>query len=357
MRKKSPLLLVLSGKERPEHLNVEAWSLLLSEARCVGVFSRLCIILDADKTSRAHIPSALRHHFESAEIEAAAFRRDVTRELAFLREALERVGEPVLLLKGAAYVAAGVQAAVGRTFNDIDLLVRRPSIAAVESSLLLAGWHTGNRDPYDERYYREWSHEIPPMTHMRRGTTVDLHHALVMPTCRIRVDTDAMLDRAIAIENSEFWWRLSEEDMILHAVAHLTLNSEFERGLRDLWDVDLLFREFSTNIPLFEERLLERASQVGLLPLLLVGLFLAKQFFSTPVSANTVFGASWLLRSLIANSANTRHRETKPVTQNVSDLLLMYRELYLRLPAKLLMKHVVHKAVKMFEPNPATEKI
>lgn len=346
--KSSPLLAFLSGKLSPADLYDEAWSLLLAEARCAGVFSRLCLILGSDQLAKKCFPKGLRHHLESAEIEAAAFQRDVKRELIHLRDALERLGEPVLLLKGAAYVASGVRAALGRSFNDIDLLVPKGLIPAAESSLILAGWHVGSLDPYDDRYYREWSHEIPPMSHIRRGTTVDLHHALVMPTCRVRVDSGKMIASAMNIEGTDFWYRLSEEDMLLHAVAHLTLNSEFERGLRDLWDVDLLFREFSCS-PCFEERLFERARDVGLLPLLLVGLYVARNLFSTPVSSKRVSDASWLLRTLFGSSASTRHQVSKPTAQPLSDVLLMYRELYLRLPLKLVVKHVIHKAKKSLD--------
>lgn len=101
------------------------------------------------------------------------------------------------------------------------------------------------------------------MTHLHRGTTIDLHHSLAMPTCRVRVDSARMISDAVPVKPDGFWWRLKDEDIVLHAASHLLLNSEFHRGLRDLWDIDLLYRHFAANATDYPERLLCRAREVG----------------------------------------------------------------------------------------------
>jgi hypothetical protein len=41
--------------------------------------------------------------------------------------------------------------------------VPRASLDAAERALVGAVWQMEALDPYDERYYRKWSHELPPM--------------------------------------------------------------------------------------------------------------------------------------------------------------------------------------------------
>ena len=49
---------------------------------------------------------------------------------------------------------------------------------AAEAALMLDGWASGHRSAYDQRYYRTWMHELPPMQHIQRGTVLDVHHAI-----------------------------------------------------------------------------------------------------------------------------------------------------------------------------------
>jgi hypothetical protein len=34
---------------------------------------------------------------------------------------------------------------------------------------MLAGWAATHHDAYDQRYYRQWMHELPPMQPYARG--------------------------------------------------------------------------------------------------------------------------------------------------------------------------------------------
>lgn len=351
MAKPSPLMSLLAGGGH-ESFDPEAWSLLFSEARRAGLMARLAASLRLDQVE---LPERLQKHVTASLIEATAFQRDVLRELDHVQQALQGLGVPVLLLKGAAYVRLNLPAARGRIFSDIDIVVARESLGQAEASLMLGGWQTGKLDPYDQRYYREWSHEIPPMTHRRRGATLDLHHALVMPTCRVRVDSGKMLRQAVPIEGSPFWWRLQDEDMVLHAASHLMFNSEFERGLRDLWDIHLLFCDFASRSASFPERLFERAREVGLAEVIREALLLARTFLGTPIPENLLRGEAKMATRLIARAVYSRHRQTRPGSQWLVDTLLLGREMYLRLPNHLLLRHLAHKASVSFAgPKPQT---
>lgn len=344
----SPLLDYLGNRADLGRFSEEEWSLMFSEARQTGLLGRLSQSFDPLSATQMHFPDRLHKHLLAASIQSATFQLDVRRELAHIKRALSGLNAPVLLLKGASYVLLDLPAASGRIFSDIDLLVPKQHLASAEALLMLGGWLTGKLDDYDQRYYREWSHEIPPMTHMRRGTTIDLHHSLVMPTCRLRVDSDKMIKDAFPVDEDGFWWRLKNEDMLLHAASHLLLNSEFDRGLRDLWDIDLLFRHFTSQEELFSDRLLERSVEVGLEKTLLQALYLAKRFLGTPVPERLNPGRKDLFCSLVACSSLPRHPDTRPRWQTISDILLMYREMYLRLPNPLLLTHLVHKAACVF---------
>lgn len=346
----SPLLAFLLNPANVEDLDEEGWSLLLAEARVCGVMSRLASLLMTSDAKFLISPRKvsplvaiqIARHMQVALMQADSLTHAVQQELAFLDRALADLGTPVLLLKGAAYAAAGLPAARGRIFSDIDLLVMRSFIPHAEAALMLGGWAVAKQDAYDQRYYREWAHEIPPMTHLQRGTTVDLHHSLAMPTGRVHIASDLMVAEAVALPGSGHWYRLKDEDMVLHAASHLLLNSEFDRGLRDLWDIDLLVRHFAASEPDFVHRVLVRAEQVGLGQIVRNAFSLCHAAFCTPLPLEALAGKRLVL-CLLKSAATTRHPETRPRTQGVADQILFLREMALRLPMHLLVQHLWHK--------------
>lgn len=341
---------MLAQETSLDSLGPEDLSLLVAEARSTGLLGRMVHIAQSAQHSSSFPPRFI-DAISAAAIYSEGFARDVRRETVFLEQALAGLDMPVILLKGASYILFGLPAGKGRTFSDIDILVDKGHIAKVEAALMLGGWSTGKLSAYDQRYYRQWSHEIPPMTHLRRGTTVDLHHSLLMPTCRIKVNSATMVSEAVRDSSSAFWWRLNDEDIVLHSACHLLTNSEFDRGLRDLWDIDLLFRHFCSNTANFPERLIERAKIVGLESIIARALWLARCVFNTPVPAALLPGRAGTVTRLLSISASTRHPETKPAGQHFADLVLLFRELFLRLPAGLLTVHLLHKAVASVVPS------
>lgn len=344
MPEPSVLLAVLRDAHRLDALTPDQWSMLFAEARASGLSARIAAIIERQGRPPS-MPPRFGHHVQSGLHQAAVFTRDVQREVGFLQRALATFGRPVVILKGAAYIVCGLPPARGRMFSDIDLLVGRTAIGEAESSLMLAGWTAGKLEPYDQRYYREWSHEIPPLTHVQRGTTVDLHHALVMPTCRLGIDSGRLLETIVPIDDLPGWFRLGDEALVLHACAHLLLNSEFDRGLRDLGDIDLLVRHFSSASPEFFPRLFALAASSGLADIAVRSLLLCHHIYGTPVpewpTTNRPFDP---VLALLARAASTRHPETRPRLQAMADQMLALRELGLRFPPRILVRHLWHKA-------------
>ena len=121
------------------------------------------------------------------------------REVAHVEGALAATGVPFILLKGAAYLLAGLKAARGRMFSDIDILVPRRALPDVEAALMLSGWASANITPYDQRYYRRWMHELPPLKHISRRTLLDVHHAILPTTARLKPDSAKLLAASLPV--------------------------------------------------------------------------------------------------------------------------------------------------------------
>jgi len=123
-----------------QRFSMHEWDLLIRQARVAGLLSRLHQRFRAHDLENA-IPLPVRWHFEAADTLAEKQRIAVLWELRQIRHALRDIPGPLIVLKGAAYVAAALPAASGRLFNYIDTLVPRAPRPLVASALLLARWH------------------------------------------------------------------------------------------------------------------------------------------------------------------------------------------------------------------------
>jgi hypothetical protein len=137
-------------------------------------------------------------------------------------------------------------------------------LAAAETQLRQWGWTADERSPLDEQYYREWLHELPPLTHCRRGTSLDVHHTILPRTDRLNVRPELLFDEAVPYEDgNDQFLVLCPADMFLHATTHLFRNGDFSKGLRDLADLRGMLAEFSTT-EVFWRRLITRAQDLDL---------------------------------------------------------------------------------------------
>jgi len=287
---------------------------------------------------------------------------EVQREALFLGAALRELGAPVVMLKGAAYVLAALPAAQGRLFSDIDLMVPKADLDRAESQLMLHGWMGGAQTAYDERYYRQWMHELPPMTHVHRQTTLDVHHTLLPESARLRPDAAALFTRAQDIPDWPGLQVLGPADMVLHNMTHLFMNDETRHSLRDLCDLDALLRHFGAQ-PGFWEELMARAQLHQLTRPLYYGLRYAVGCLGTPVpeatqSAVARLGPPAPLRLLmdalwsraLDPQSKLRHRSSDAL----ASWALYVRGHWLRMPPLLLLRHLSIKALRLHEKRPLT---
>jgi hypothetical protein len=257
------------------------WDALLPLARSMRLFSRLAA-LARSQGLLDQVPPKVAGHMTAVLRFAAHRQQKILWELYHLERALRDIQIPVVVLKGTGYLMADLWAARGRIFGDVDLLVPREGLAEVERVLRTAGWRSDSLSAHDERYYREWMHEIPPLRHPERQIEVDIHHTLSPLTSRLKVDAVPFFATAAPVEGHRFRV-LAPADRILHSAVHLFYGGEFEHGLRDLSDLDLLMREFGHGDPEFWPGLAARAEALNLGRPLFYALRYTRRLLATPV--------------------------------------------------------------------------
>ncbi|MHC4216403.1 MAG: nucleotidyltransferase family protein, partial [Planctomycetota bacterium] len=148
-------------------LDIDRWDLLIRQARRTRLLSRIAE-QTVDNGLLQRVPPKVSDILIAARFVAAANRRMVAWEASQIREILKSVDTPIVLLKGAAYVASNLPLARGRISGDIDILVPRAVLEDVENALLKCDWQHIKMSDYDQRYYRSWMHELPPLRHAQR---------------------------------------------------------------------------------------------------------------------------------------------------------------------------------------------
>jgi hypothetical protein len=345
------LVRTLRTPEMAARLSLAQWDLLVRQARRAGLLARLHARF-GELDLIENVPEPVRWHFEAAATLADKQQIAVRWEVGQIRAALAGLDAPLVVLKGAAYVMAGLPAARGRLFNDIDILVPRGLLNRAEAALMLAGWHPTGLSSYDERYYRRWMHEIPPMQHIRRATVIDVHHAILPDTARYFPDPLKLLGRIVPVADTPGVYVLSAEDRILHSATHLFHDGELPHGLRDLMDLDLLLRH-EAGAPRFWPRLAARANELQLGRSLFYALRYAHHFLDTPVPKEVwkELGAAAppppLLRimdSIFSRALAPTHASCDDVLSPLARQAAYIRAHWLRMPSHLLLPHLFHKA-------------
>jgi Uncharacterised nucleotidyltransferase len=324
---------------------------LARSARLLGVLAfRVSTTIDQLK-----LPDRVQRHLTAGTMEARFRRQKTLHLLHAITPLLHGHAGPWILLKGAAYVAQDLPIAHGRLPSDVDLMVPRAALDGIEQALLDAGWEFEKTDAYDQHYYRAWSHELPPMQAAGQALELDLHHAILPPIGRIRVDTAGLFARAVPVPGSPFHV-LDPLDQLLHAVVHLVHDSDMVGRLRDLLDIDGLMRLADLAQQAHRARLFERADSSGMLRPLWLAASLAERWFGTPgcleltqeiaTRAPLVRTVGWVMplasRVLGPPPLDGRAVPLAPVAR----LLLEARAQWLRMPPWTLAYHATSKALR-----------
>jgi len=352
---------VLVEPESCIEFSLKEWDLVLRQSRRAILLSRLATIVSDFSTGE--IPELVMPHLVSSRCLADKQLQIIKYEVDRIEEAFRTLDTPVVLLKGAAYVAQGLPPVHGRLFSDIDILVKKDNLDMVEQAMSNHGWMTTHLDEYDQHYYRKWMHELPPMKHLRRSTVVDIHHSILPETAHLHPDPKKLLADIQLVSGYENVYTLSDIDMVLHSATHLFFEGELEHGLRDLVDLDALLRHFSKDEG-FWDQLVERAAEMDLMRPLYYALRYTQQMLQTPVpdvamKASEAIGKppaalAWLMDALFRRALMPDHPSCDDAFTPLARWVLYIRSHYLRMPFHLLIPHLVRKAIKKrFSPTQA----
>ncbi|NMG53050.1 hypothetical protein GPA23_00110 [Aromatoleum aromaticum] len=328
----------------PLHIDTARWEHVLRLARMTGLHGRLA----ASNDGNSDLPEPVRRHLVSASRIAAFNARMLLGELDALAALLRDVTFPVIALKGGAYALQGGMAR-GRFASDVDLLVPKAHLRPVEQRLRAAGWVAAPLDAYDERYYRDWSHETLPMRFPGRVLEVDLHHAITPVTGTLHFDARPLFEASVPVPDSVFRV-LCPEDQVLHACVHCFHDGDLALRVREIVDIDALLRRFFQQED-FPERLVARAQELGLQRPLWYGLHFAQAWLNTPTAprgferldspgATSQRLMDWLVpRALLPSNPDF----PPPTAVRLARAAMLARYHWLRMPLPMLFPHLARK--------------
>jgi hypothetical protein len=256
-----------------------------------------------------------------------------------------------IVMKGCTYMVLDLPNNRGRFFADVDLMVGENELEELEAHLNEKGWQTHELTPYDDNYYRRWTHELPPLLHVEREVEIDLHHNILPRTARLKPDAEKMLAAARPVAGSRFR-ALCDEDIVLHAMVHLMFADEMADKLRDLVDIDEMLRHFSGQNPGFWKQLVERAAELDLRRPAYYSLHYARDLLDCPVpepivdsihSWSPVLPIAWLMDRLVPRALFPPHPDHPSRLTGFCRLLLYMRSHWIRMPPWLLAYHLTYK--------------
>lgn len=248
---------LLAGRRDAAGLAPRDWDSVISVARAEAMLATL-----AHRLAGADLPPTVAALFADQRAAAKVAEAQSLWEAEMARRALAGQKIEFVLLKGTAYAAAGLSCGEGRQIGDLDILVLGSDIGRAENELLEAGWEWVKSDPYDDAYYREHMHELPPLIHKARDRMIDVHHTILPRTHRVTPDALALVSDAVITEDG--FSVLCPTDMACHCAAHLLADGDLQGGLRNLWDFHCLTRDFAAADPGFWGKLDARAGMHGL---------------------------------------------------------------------------------------------
>ena len=341
---------VLREPARCAAYDLALWDGLLRQARNTLLLPRLARLVRHASVTEI-LPAPVLPHLQAAQVLADKQAQSVRWEVKCILQALADLPVPVILLKGAAYLLADLRAGYGRLFSDVDILLPKELLGHAENALMLHGWMMSHHNAYDQRYYRRWMHELPPMKHALRESVLDVHHAILPETSRLKFDAQPLLEAAQPVPGWENLRVLAPADMVLHSATHL-FSGDFEHALRDLVDLDSLLREFAS--PAFWLQLIRRSESLALGRPLYYALTSCLRWLDTPIPREVMeqlipMGPSGAARMMMATIHRRLFAPGPPASPRAGKGLAQWAAFahahWLRMPLGVLAYHLAYKGV------------
>lgn len=344
------LIDLITRKKSALQLEKSEWCSVVALARQLGFLPFLYQIAHEENALKL-IPSSVASQLKSSNYELLKQHDSVNWHLLQLRKN-NPAALKITLLKGAAYIVAGKKNAQYRLLSDIDLLVEKKFLNEAEFWLFINGFSVSISDEYDDYYYRQWMHELPPFVNSKSGLVVDLHHNLLPISSKRHIDASLIVDNGMELEQNLIV--PNDEDLIIHSAVHLIQDSVFNRSLRDLCDQYWLLSDFIEQNGT-SAALIKRAKSLSL------GIDLAKSFSLM----SEVLGRSLSNEELAFVEQMLRRKRlwivekkcyviilNQPVVSewkvehHAASLYLFIKSHLIKMPIKLLIKHAAIKSYK-----------
>lgn len=328
------------------------WDVLVRQARATRLLASVYYVLKDNKLLDI-VPDRVLPHLVSASKQSAKTRLAAQWELELIDEVAVQFPFPFIILKGAAYVALNLTLSRGRLFSDIDILVPHKFIQDVELAFLERGWSGTKVDAYDQQYYRQWMHELPPLLNKKTASVLDLHHSILPKTSTIQVDASKLISDARALSQFKNLATFSSEDMLLHSATHLFHEGEFDHGLRDIFDLSYLFIQFGCLDSKFWVSLEKRAVELGLMSQLYYAFYHCRDLLGAVIPEavyerceKQVFRSAMLTNFFFSIALMPDHKTCDTFLTPYARWVLYVRSHYLRMPIRLLIPHLLRKAYR-----------
>tara|TARA_R110000751_G_scaffold3930_6_gene18572 strand:+ start:11226 stop:12341 length:1116 start_codon:yes stop_codon:yes gene_type:complete len=341
------LSLLLIDSQKTLDLALSDWVQVIRVFRSEGLLARFAYQLQDSGVFKS-APEYAQKHLSSAIKVAQRQVSSVNFESRQIVKALSSRQAKLYLLKGAAYCLLNTTFSKGRIFSDIDLLVAKKDLQDIEDTLKLHGWMSEVLSRYDEAYYREWAHEVPPMKHAGRGTIIDLHHNLYLPISGRAPEIELFLNNAYELNG---FYILRPAAMTLHSIIHLMLNDDLGHAYRDLNDLHLMFTEFNNET--YWNDLLDLADRSGFADELFLACRYCQRFFGTNIDKKHAALLSnmhnmgklslYFLDKLFVVALSPKHPLVKRKLAGLSEFLIVTRAHLKKMPVHILIYHLVHK--------------
>ena len=342
----SELLLYLAEPSRCSGLSMKRWQQLIWLMREAKLLAAFAAALQRAGLLLA-LPEYVQRHLQSALIYSDRQAQQIRFECSELNKLLSEADITAIFLKGAAYILADTANSRGRICNDLDVLVTKTQLNHAEQLLQQHGWRTDRLDDYDERYYRLWSHEIPPMMHVNRGTVLDLHHNLYLPVSGRAADMAQFFRLTLTTDSATAV--LAPAAMVLHSIIHLFTNEDTQSALRDLWDIHLLIQQHS-NVD-FWQQLIDLAQQSGFITELQLCMSALQYYLGavldnlTEQHCSKLAIDSWWVKYILLPALVPAHPLACGWRNRTAKQLVYLRGHWIKMPLSILVKHI---AVKSF---------
>lgn len=336
----NPLLDLLLNPASSSSLDTACWNDIVRQARNTQVLGQLGVFLERQSCLSRLLP-AVQRQFELARLTAKSRADAALWEISTIRRAVSPE-IPIVVLKGGAYLLAGDPNGEGRYFSDVDILVPRESLDEAEANLIADGWKPSSVSLYDQAYYRNWTHELPPMEHVRRRTVLDLHHAIVPRVSRYAFDPQLLWRNVQAV--GEGLYVLATQDRLIHCALHLIQEGEPAKIFRDLFDLYLLVEQYGLDQSALDS-LHVRSRELGVDRLVDAAIWAALRLFG---DASVTSVGRGILSTLLVDTA----KDVAPyrsLTGRISGVGLLAHSHLIKMPLKILIPHLAHKGIERLQ--------